>query len=93
MGWRVKIYFQQDDGSTLRKQLVAIEIYSNDIITEGYFDSLLFAIHFMNMGFAFCNTLYEHGIDGSQIVFIGQQDFENLIVNLTQLRLSSITPQ
>jgi hypothetical protein len=49
-GWRVKIYFQQDDGSTLRKQLVAIEIYSNDIITEGYFDSLLFAIHFMNMG-------------------------------------------
>jgi len=33
--------------------LVAIEIYSNDIITEGYFDSLLFvlfAIHFMNMG-------------------------------------------
>ena len=49
-GWRVKIHFQQDDGPTLRRQLVAIEIYSNDIITEGYFDSLLFAIHFMNMG-------------------------------------------
>jgi hypothetical protein len=48
-GWRVKIHFQQDDGPTLRRQLVAIEIYSNDIITEGYFDSLLFAIHFMNM--------------------------------------------
>jgi hypothetical protein len=51
-GWRVKIHFQQDDGPTLRRQLVAIEIYSNDIITEGYLDSLLFA---------FCNALYEHG--------------------------------
>jgi len=48
-GWRVKIHFQQDDGPTLRRQLVAIEIYYNDIITEGYFVSLLFAIHFMNM--------------------------------------------
>lgn len=52
-GWRVKIHFQQDDGPTLRRQLVAIEIYSNDNITEDYFDSLLFvlfAFHFMNMG-------------------------------------------
>ena len=50
-GWRVKIHFQQDDGPTLRRQLVAIEIYSNDNITEGYFDTC----------FAFCDTLYEHG--------------------------------
>lgn len=52
-GWRIKIQFQQNDGSTLKEQLVAFEIYSNDIITEGYSDSLLFAIfaiHFMNMG-------------------------------------------
>jgi hypothetical protein len=42
---------QQDDGPTLRR-MVAIEIYSNDIITEGYFDSLLF-MHFMNMGIEF----------------------------------------
>jgi hypothetical protein len=49
-GWRIKIHFQQNDGSTLKAQLVAFEIYSYDIITEGYFDSLLFAIHFMNMG-------------------------------------------
>jgi hypothetical protein len=48
-GWRVKIHFQQDDGPTLRRQLVVIEIYYNDIITEGYFVSLLFAINFMNM--------------------------------------------
>jgi hypothetical protein len=33
-GWRVKMHFQQGDGPTLRRQLVAIEIYSNDIITE-----------------------------------------------------------
>ena len=45
-----KIHFQQNDGSTLKEELVVFEIYSNDIITEGYFDSLLFAIHFMNMG-------------------------------------------
>jgi len=61
-GWRVKIHFQQNDGSTLKGHLIGFEIYSNDIITEGYLDSLLFAI---------CNTLYEHGIDGSQIVLIG----------------------
>ena len=53
-GWRIKIHFQQNDGSALKAQLVAFEIYSYDIITEGYFDSLL----------------YEHGIDSSQIVLM-----------------------
>jgi hypothetical protein len=49
--WKgMKIHLQQNDGSTLKVELVVFEIYSNDIITEGYFDSLLFAIHFMNMG-------------------------------------------
>ena len=49
--WKgMKIHFQQNDGSTLKVELVVFEIYSNDIITEGYFDSLLFAIPFMNMG-------------------------------------------
>ena len=46
----MKIHFQQNDGPNLKVELVVFEIYSNDIITEGYFDSLLFAIHFMNMG-------------------------------------------
>ena len=49
----MKIHFQQNDGSTLKVELVVFEIYSNDIITEGYFDTLLFAIHFMNMGIEF----------------------------------------
>jgi hypothetical protein len=43
--WRVKIHFWQ----ILNGQLVALEIYSTDIITKGYFDSLLFVIHFVNM--------------------------------------------
>ena len=72
--WKgMKIYFQQNDGSTLKAELVVFEIHSNDII-------------------AFCNTLYEHGIDGSQIVTYRIIGFGNLIVNLTQLTLSSITP-
>lgn len=49
--WKgMKIHFQQNDGSTLKAELVVFEIHSDDIITEDYFDSLLFAIHFMNMG-------------------------------------------
>ncbi len=49
--WKgMKIHFQQNDGPALKAELVVFEIHSNDIITEDYFDSLLFAIHFMIIG-------------------------------------------